>query len=303
MPQEESYYGGHISIKNGVVSAILQINEIGGNMIQIFISSPVNVKSTVSKALLEPNECTLIKETLKTTNSKIVVHLPYVINIAKPLYQDISKCWWIDTICKQLTVSDSIGSIGCVIHVGKYLELTELEGLDNMFKSLVFVTNYIKEHNLNTHIILETSSGQGSELLSTENNSLSDLANFYNRFNDEQKKYLKICVDTCHIFVAGYDIRKKEQVKQFFNEFNTLIGIENLDLIHLNDTKSEYSSNLDRHENIGDGKIGLEGLRHIIRYGIYYKIPLILETPDNYEQEIKLINKVKNGVDNWKSKK
>lgn len=293
------YFGGHMSIKNGIVSAISDINEIGGNMIQIFISSPMILNSNIDMKKFTSHIVEQIKNKCLETDSKIVIHLPYVINLAKPLDINQLETKSIKLIIKQLEISHLIRSIGCVVHVGKYTDLTETEGLENMYKSLKIIIKYIKTNNLNTYIILETSAGQGTELLSTKNNSLNDLAEFYNRFTSEDKEVFKLCVDTCHIFAAGYDIRRKDMVKTFFDQWHEAIGLENLALIHLNDSKKTCGSCVDRHESLGKGCIGIEGLRHFIRYAIYYKIPTVLETPSDYIEELNLINKVKNGVNKW----
>lgn len=290
----EFYYGAHMSIKKGIPSAISEINELGGNLIQIFVSNPMSTKIAVSK--FTDNIITSIKNKMHDTNSKIVIHMPYVINLAKPLPPKIEDCWWINMICNQLTISDSINSIGCVVHVGKYLDLTESDGLDNMLNAFRHIIKFIKDKEMKTYIILETAAGQGSELIS----NMDDFMDFYNKFTKEEKNYIKICIDTCHIFTAGYDIKKEENVKKFFDDFNEKVGIEHITLIHLNDSKTDCGTCVDRHANLGEGKIGLTGLRHFIRYAAHYKIPLVLETPgDNLDKEINLITKVKNGVNKW----
>jgi deoxyribonuclease-4 len=290
-----NYFGTHLSIKDGILKTIDEIKSMNGNMIQLFISNPMSIKeSNYDKINSKAKE---IKEKLINTDTKLVIHLPYVLNLAKP--NPNINSWWIKMICNQLQVSDNIGSLGCVVHVGKYLELTELEGLDNMMKSFKLIIKFIKDKKLNTFIILETAAGQGTELLVTNNNNIDSFANFYNEFTEDDKNYIKICVDTCHIFAAGYDISNADQVKQFFIDFNDKIGLEHMTLIHLNDSKTECGGKVDRHANLGEGKIGLEGLRYFIRYAIFYNIPIILETPGDQIEEIKLINKVKNGVNSW----
>ena len=296
---DKPYYGAHLSIKNGITSALDEIVEVGGNLIQIFISNPMSTKTSFNKDKYNEKTFKQIRNKLESSDTKLVIHLPYVINLAKPLMPDPIKSWWIDMILQHLIISEGIGSIGCVVHVGKYLKLTETEGLDNMYESLKIVVDYLKNHQFNTHIILETAAGQGTELITTSNNSLEEFANFYNRFSEEDKSHIRICVDTCHIFAAGYDIREKAQVKKFFDEFNELIGLEYMDLIHLNDSEKGCGSCVDRHANLGKGLIGSEGLRHFIRYGMYYHIPMVLETPDGYIEEIGLFNQVKNGIENW----
>lgn len=275
------FYGGHVTISRGIINGIKSINSIGGNMIQVFISNPItlNYKNKYSEVEFEE-----IRTYIKTTNSKIVIHLPYVLNLAKP---NVDK--QIKLICEQLTTSESLTSLGCVLHMGKYLELTETDGITNMYNALVKIIDFIEKNKLKTHIIVETPAGQGTEILVTRNNDLTNLANFYNKFTKDQKAHLRICVDTCHIFASGYDLRKKEQVDTFFKEFNKKIGIKYIDLIHLNDSKHDYNSHLDRHEDLCKGKIGCEGIVEFIKNASKYDIPLILETPSSYINEIKLI--------------
>lgn len=294
-----SYYGAHMSIKRSIVSAVDEMREMGGNMIQIFISNPMS-NQNVDKTKYNQIQSNLIKKKLAETNTKLVIHLPYVINLAK-MYNPDSQT--IKSICNQLDVSENIGSIGCVVHVGKYLELTESDGLDNMYLNLKAIVNYLNTNNFKTKIILETSAGQGTELLSTKNNDLSELSNFYNRFDNVEKEHIKICVDTCHIFAAGYDIRTKKRVNRFFNDFNDQIGIKHIALIHLNDSKKGCGCCVDRHANLGLGEIGIVGLRQVIKYCVYYSIPIILETPDDHQNEIKLISEVKNNVEEWARQK
>ena len=127
----------------------------------------------------------------------------------------------------------------------------------------------------------------------TEENTLDELSNFYHRFSKEEKKKIKICVDTCHIYSGGFDISTKKKVRYFFLLFERMIGLEYLALIHFNDSKTEYNSHVDRHEKIGKGKIGLSGLKEFIKQSYKFKIPLILETHgEAYKKEIPWINKI-----------
>jgi len=296
---EQFYYGAHMSIKKGIISTIDEIIEFGGNMLQIFISNPISIKF---ESKYTDIQCNQIKQKLKDTNTKLVIHLPYVINLSKPVIK-LEDTWWIKMTCTQLIISDKMGSIGCVVHVGKHLDLTIYEGIENMYNALIYIINFIIDNKLDTFIILETASGQGTELITTKNNSLEDFSKFYNKFTLDQKKYLRICIDTCHIFAAGFDITNRNKVKTFFDDFHRLIDIKYICLIHLNDSKSDCGSCVDRHENLGMGKIGIEGLRNFIRYGSYYKIPIILETPSAFKNEIQLIKTVKTGVDKWSKTK
>jgi deoxyribonuclease-4 len=261
-----------MSIKN-LINNYEEINTFGGNIIQVFISNP---RSSKDKNLIARYTNNNIKEYIRKNKYKLVVHSPYVFNISKENTTIIS-------LYSQLIVTSMIGAYGYVLHMGKSLDLNINDAKKYMYLTLKLLIKKIIEKKLKIIILLETSAGQGTELLT----NLDDLEIFYNKFTNEDKKYLKICVDTCHIFSAGYDIRTKEQVKLYFEEFNKKIKKKNLGLIHLNDSKTVLNSNVDRHENIGKGKIGYNGLKAVVKYAYKNKIPIVLETPNNgYIKEI-----------------
>jgi deoxyribonuclease-4 len=286
----EWYYGCHLSGID-INKSIDEVNRYKGNLIQIFVSNPIgkhpnNILDKYDKISKD------IKNYSTEKLTKIVIHSPYTLNFAK---QFNIKSYWIKTILDELRIAHKIGAIGCVIHVGKYLDLDVNLATQNMYLSLKYIVSVIRSEKLKVSLILETAAGQGTELFVTESNTIDDLANFYHRFNKEDKKILKICVDTCHIFSGGFDISSKKKVRYFFILFDKIIGLEHLALIHFNDSKTEYNSHKDRHEKIGKGKIKISGLIEFIRQAYKFKIPLILEThEDAYKKEIPWINKIIN---------
>lgn len=292
------YYGGHISIKNGIVNAIEEIIGLGGNFIQIFVSNPISTKIINLSKKFNDKIINNINKKLKESETKIVIHLPYVLNIGRqPILENpIENNWWIKMICEHLILSEKINSIGCIIHVGKHLKLTPNEGIENMYKNLKIIIDYLKTNNMKTHIILETGAGQGTELLSTKENSIIDLANFYNSFSDDDKKYFRLCIDTCHIFSAGYDLNKKKSIEIFFNDFEKYIGLRYIDLIHLNNSKFKCNCNVDRHANLYEGEIDIKNIKKFIKYSLINNLPLILETPNEYDEEIKLIKEIEKKI-------
>ena len=297
---DKYYYGAHFSISKGIYKTIDEALDYGCNMLQIFVSNPMGRSKNDDKLNYYIEESLKIKKYIEERDIKIVIHAPYILNFAKIPEFGKNESWWLKTLWKELTISNYIHSIGVVIHVGKYLDLTIEDGKNNMYKSLKYIIEKMIEKKYKTKIILETAAGQGTELLVTKNNDISEFAEFYNRFSKKEKKYIRLCVDTCHIFAAGYDIRKREQVNNFFKEFDEKIGIEYLALIHLNDSKTEYGKCVDRHENIGIGKIGLNGLKNVIKIAVMNKIPTILETPESSIEEIEMIKKIKNKIDKIK---
>lgn len=288
------YYGCHMPIAHNIEHAIIGINKMGGNCLQVFVSSPMSgqVSEKSYKYYLENGPH--IKKMLSDYGSKLFIHSPYTFNFAKnPVKNnDWSSCYWVKSYCKELEIAHNIGAVGCVIHVGKSLDIDVDEASDNMYNSLSYVIAHIHDNKLDSVIILETGAGQGSEMFITSDNSLDNFANFYNRFTKKQKKYIKLCVDTCHIFSAGYNINNSKNCIKFFNEFETKIGLDSLVLIHLNDSKREYNARVDRHANLGQGLIGLNGIGTFIIMSYMLNIPLILETPEADPKQIIAIKEI-----------
>ncbi len=133
-----------------------------------------------------------------------------------------------------------------------------------------------------TFLLLETTAGQGSGI----GHQFEEIAAIMEKIGGNAKRKIGVCLDTCHIFAAGYDIRTKETYKKTFDEFESIIGINYLYLIHLNDSKKELGSKVDRHEHIGSGHIGIDAFGYIMNDSKLYHVPKILETP-----------KIKDGMD------
>ncbi|MCJ7637963.1 MAG: deoxyribonuclease IV, partial [Nitrososphaeraceae archaeon] len=216
---------------------------------------------------------------------KVVVHSAYIHNIARE-WDDYS--WWIQNIILEIKYAYECEALGIVLHLGKQLDLSTSEAYNNMYSSLVYIVNQTKKYPVT--IFLETSTGQGSEMCYR----LEDLAYFYKKFshnpNKELKERIKLCIDTCHIFSAGYDLREKHNIDDYLEAFEELIGIRYIGLIHLNDCKVNIGEQRDRHNNIGKGYIGLRGLKYFYDYFKKLNVPIVLETPDyGYRTEIKLL--------------
>ena len=268
-------FGAHISTsKGGIIKAIDNANTMGCKVMQIFSQSPRTLKGPSSSNIKLAKS---IKTKLIDNNMLIASHSPYLINLAK---DPIDYSYMADCLYKDLLFMNSVGGIGSVVHMGKSVGLSESEALTNMKNN---IKNILKKYKGKSKLILETSCGQGTELLYT----LESIGKFYKRFTDEEQSKMAFCIDTCHIFVAGYDIRIPTIVDNYFSDFDKLIGLEKLALIHFNDSATPFKSHKDRHANIGDGYIGnskkggnIYGLITVLDYGKKYSIPMVLETPD-----------------------
>jgi deoxyribonuclease-4 len=266
--------------KHGIIGAIDEIIKYNGNFIQIFITNPKARKTTKRS----DEELATINHYAKFNKIKIVIHAPYLLNFAHEFSKD---SWGIKALIDHLEICNKMGAVGVVVHSGKYMHLDKSEAIQNMYLNFKYVLENTPE---NTKILLETPCGQGTEL----GGRLEEFRIIYNKFSEDQKKRLRICVDTCHVFAAGYDLSEPDKVKIFIKTFDTLIGWKYVDLIHLNDSKTKLNSNLDRHELLDEGHIKLKGLSVFIKFARKANIPLILETPGGYPVELQIIRKIIN---------
>lgn len=263
-------FGAHIHTTNIIASAT-KIKKYNGNIFQFMLSNKIlNTSNNDIKNYLSENKISCI------------IHSLYTHNIAKKWSPD---SWWIQSIINEINYAGEIGAYGVVIHFGKLVDLNLSVAYNNMYSALLYINGQTSKYN-NVLILLETTSSQGSELCS----KLEDLALFFNKL--KSIKRFKICIDTCHIFQAGYDIRNKNSFKLYLETFEELIGLNKIGLIHLNDSMKDIGNRRDRHQSIGKGYIGYTGLLLFYKYFIN-KCPIILETPNNsYKTEIKLIKNI-----------
>jgi deoxyribonuclease-4 len=169
-----------------------------------------------------------------------------------------------------------------VLHPGAHLGAGEETGLEKIVESIDRVLSSLPK--IKTRIALETTAGQGSCL----GNKFEHLAYIISRVREPKR--LCVCLDTAHVFAAGYDIGSETSVRKTFREFDRVVGLNRLAAIHLNDSKTVRGSRVDRHEHIGKGKIGLPAFRFIMRDHRFRKIPKVLETPKGKDLREDVIN-------------
>jgi len=282
------YIGAHINKQKTLLNTMADITNNDGNALQFFASNPRSVQLANIDKYKE--EAPAIIEYCKKNNFKLVIHSPYTINLAKEFKNnsrecDIENCYWIKILMNELILADLLGSIGTVVHVGKYTTLTPQQGLLNMKNALKYIIENMIVLNLKSKIILETPAGQGTELLT----NLTDFIDFYNSFSKEERNYLKICIDTAHVWSDGYNLA--EAFELFLKKNNKDIAV-----IHLNNSEKNKGSKVDVHAPLFDGKIPLEDFNTIIRLLKKYNTEpiIILECPSiNYNKEI---NYIKNDI-------
>lgn len=258
-----SLIGVHIDSIDDIVEADKIFNNL--SLVQTFVSATINYSDP---------KYTTIKNFFKTKDIRLVIHASYSINLAK---RWSANDWWIQQLIVEINQASELGAFAIVVHSGKKLDLTDSESINNMYTSLLHVYSKIK--NSSIKILIETPSGQGTEILVR----IEELCRFMNKFythpNKQMAEKFGICLDTCHVFAAGYDLRTTTDLNILFGTIDKSIGINKVKLCHINDSRKELGEKLDRHENIGNGKIGLESIKIIVKFIKELGIPMILETP------------------------
>ncbi len=271
--------GAHVSIAKGVYLAPSRGEEIGATAIQIFSK---NQSQWVGKPI-SPEDAEKFKQAWKESTIKaVVIHDSYLINLGSPDEAVLKKSR--DAFLDEMDRAEMLGVPDLVFHPGSYLKATEEFGLNKIIESLNFVLAQRPDYTV--RLLLETTAGQGTNLGYT----FEQLATIRNGI--EQKERTGICLDTAHIFAAGYDIRTRNDYKNTMNKFDEILGVENLHAFHLNDSKKPLGSRVDRHENIGKGLIGADAFRFIMTDARFENIPKILETPggpEAFKKDIQLL--------------
>jgi len=276
--------GAHVSISGSIANAVSNAVERKCNAFQIFTRSP---RSWFAKEL-ELEEINKFKDRLSSSNIDrfaTTAHMPYLPNLSSPDKEGYDKS--IKTMIKEVQRCNSLGIPYLVTHLGSHRGTGEEKGI----KRLVDALNKVAEVDADVTILLENTAGQKNSV----GPNFEQWSEIFSKC--KQKNRFGVCFDTCHAFAAGYDLRTKKTVEKTLKNFDDAIGFEHLKILHLNDSKGMLNENRDRHEHIGLGQIGDEGMTEIVKIMNQKKIPMILETPiDEKRDDFGNIEKVKSLV-------
>lgn len=269
-----------------VVNGIDELIDINGDVLQFGIN-PTSYQQKphiVSHSTMEK----------VTDRQYLVYHGKYIYNFCRENSEN-----QIESLCHELTLGQQLGC-DIVVHQGKNIlteKMSKVTAINNYVSGISRVIE-LSPHLDNEKILLENSAGQGTEMGST----LRELAYIFNQFDESSKEHIGICLDTCHAFVSGMvDFRKKDSVQVFLNEFDTLIGLDNLRLIHLNDSNIKFGGKRDVHGDIDVGHItnpslggSDEGLKLLVTTAKEREIPMVFETPcappNQWEHQTSVVN-------------
>ena len=258
--------GAHVSISGSVDRAVDNAIERECSAFQIFTRNP---RSWFAKDLdiIDLNRFKEKLQASKIDRMAICAHMPYLPNLSSPEDDGYKKS--IKSMIKEVERCDKLGIPYLVTHLGSH----KGSGEENGIKRLTDALNKVARTEADVMILLENTAGQKNSVGS----DFAQLAEIFSKCKPVKK--FGVCLDTCHAFVAGYDLRTKTAVQKTMKEFDETVGITNLKILHLNDSKGEINSNRDRHDHIGLGEIGTEGLGEMIKIMNKNRIPIVLETP------------------------
>ncbi len=261
------YLGCHVSFKapDYYLGAIKEALDFGANAMMIYTGGPSNTRRTeISK--LKIDEALAYMDEHNFSNSRVIVHAPYIINLANTVNPDTSQ-FGVEFLLQELKRVEALQVSTLVLHPGSHVKAGLEIGLDSIVKCL---NEVLEKDETNVTIALETMAGKGSECGS----HFEELAYIIDHVKKSER--LKVCMDTCHIWDAGYDIYDFDSV---LNDFEHILGLNKLACMHINDSKNVIGSRKDRHANIGKGNIGFDSLYSIVHHKKLEDITKILETP------------------------
>ena len=269
--------GCHLSTSKGFKNMGKEALSIGANTFQFFTRNPRGGKA---KDIDEKDINELLKIMKENNFAKILAHAPYTLNGCSA--DENTRKFATEMMADDLVRMEYLPNNLYNFHPGSHVK----QGVDVGIDYIVEMLNKVLKPEQTTTVLLETMAGKGTEI----GRSFEEIAKIIDRV--ELNDHLGVCLDTCHVYDAGYDVLNN--LDNVLEEFDKIIGLDRLKAIHLNDSKNPFNSHKDRHEKIGEGSLGLEGISKIINHPRLRHLPFFLETPnelDGYKAEIELLRK------------
>jgi len=268
-PDSGDLIGAHLSTKGGLHTVFERATAIDASAIALFAKNSNQWKGKV----LTDEDCALFHE--KRNVKPLLTHASYLINLATNNAEFHRKS--LDALIDELDRAERIGAYAVVLHPGAHMGAGVDAALEQIARSFDTIHRALPDHRVVT--LLETAAGQGSCVGCT----FEELGRIRRLVDDPSR--IGICIDTCHIFAAGYDIRTERHYERTVAEIEQHVGIENVGAFHLNDSKKGCGSRVDRHQHIGEGELGLEPFRLLLNDARFRFVPKLLETPKTIETE------------------
>ncbi|MCC7527354.1 MAG: deoxyribonuclease IV [Candidatus Melainabacteria bacterium] len=260
---ETLLFGGHVN--GGIKGSVSKAEEIGAQVMQIFLGSPQSWQDAFP---LDRDVDLFVLQVAEKKLGPVFVHGNYLVNLASNDPTNLEKS--IHKLRHTLFLSDRIGAQALIFHPGAAGQTSKPEALKKVVASIKEV---LKGYKGDTKLALEVCAGAGT----TIGDSFSDLSTIIEHLNGDER--IVVCLDTCHLYAAGYDVASASGLKATIAEFEKEVGFGRLVAIHANDSKTPLGARKDRHENIGKGCIGEDGFRRMLQHKALRHVPWILEVP------------------------
>lgn len=263
------FIGAHVSAAGGVFNAPINAHEIGATAFALFTK---NQRQWQAKPLDEETITKFKENCIKYgyESHQILPHDSYLINLGHPEIEALQKSR--EAFLDEMQRCEQLGLTLLNFHPGSDLKKISI---DDCLARIAESINWALSETKNVTAVIENTAGQGSNL----GYQFEQLAQIIEQVEDKSR--VGVCLDTCHAFAAGYDLRSKSKCEETFNEFSDIVGFNYLKGMHLNDAKSEFASHVDRHHSLGQGNIGYDAFEYIMQDSRFDNIPLILETIDD----------------------
>ena len=283
-PRKLPRLGAHTPTSGGMAKrSIAYAQEVRAEAIQVFASNPRGW--AMPDANVEAD--TLFRDKALELDIETYVHAPFLINLGSPTVATYENS--VASTAYSLRRAREIGSKGVVVHTGSAVDVDYVDkAWKQIKKGMMPVLNKLKDED--PWLLLEPTAGQGQSLVK----KLDDLLYYFESLEWHPK--VGVCLDTCHVFAAGHDIAKKGGMTETLDLLVKLVGIERIKLIHTNDSMDVCGALKDRHQNLGDGEIGLKAFEELLAHPVAQNAPLILETPgmeEKHGEEIALLSKMR----------
>lgn len=254
--------GGHVSTAGGVHNAIQNTLDIGGNCLQIFAGSPrMWARRLYTQKEVDQFNLLVAKHDL----NPVFIHALYLVNLGTDNPETLKKSY--DSLLFDLKNGDLINAAGVVVHLGSH----QGRGFSSIKDQLIDNIKSLLDNSKTTPFLIENSAYQQGKI-----GTLEELNEIFDAISHPR---LKICLDTAHLFEAGFDLRSSAAVSELVDKLDRFNLLDAIACIHLNDSKTKFDSHHDQHANLGEGEIGLEGLKNFATHPAFANLPIILEVP------------------------
>lgn len=261
--------GFHVSIAGGISNSVNNAKKLGCTAFQIFTRNPRGwAVNPIPRSEVFSFKNRLAASGIERTS--VVVHMPYLPNLSGPQGEFYQRS--VKTLKEEMQRCEVLGISYLVIHLGSHMGKGSKSGIDQLINALDTACAHRQSPN-GVVVLLENNAGYRNNV----GGKLEELRLILDKLNNTER--FGLCIDTCHLFASGYDLRTHESVIMVIEKIENIIGVEALKVIHLNDSKGPLGSNLDRHEHIGLGSIGRGGIAAFINHATIKALPIIMETP------------------------